>query len=215
MPKTEVFDKYYKDYDNWFFEHELAYKAEINLIKRLIPKGNGLEVGVGTGKFAIPFGIKDGVEPSDKMAQIAEEKGIRVVKGVAEDLPYDDSSFDFILLVTTICFVDDPLKTLKEAQRVIKPDGYIIIGFVDRESTIGQEYEKYKDKSKFYSSAIFYSSKQIVDFLKESGFIQIESYQTLFHPLNKIKKIEPIKKGYGKGAFIGMRGKKRSGAGPS
>lgn len=47
MPKTEVFDKYYKDYDNWFFEHELAYKAEINLIKRLIPKGKGLEVGVG------------------------------------------------------------------------------------------------------------------------------------------------------------------------
>ena len=73
---------------------------------------------------------------------------------------------------------------------------------------IGQEYEKYKDKSKFYSPAIFYSSKQIEDFLKKSGFIQIESYQTLFHPLNKIKEIEPVTKGYGKGAFIGMRGKK-------
>ena len=211
MPKTEVFDKYYKDYDNWFFKHELAYKAEINLIKKLIPKGKGLEVGVGTGKFAIPFGIKDGVEPSDKMGEIAEEKGIRVVKGVAEYLPYDDNIFDFVLIVTTICFVDDPLKTLKEARRVIKPDGYIIIGFVDRESMIGQEYEKYKDKSKFYSPAIFYSSKQIEDFLEKSGFIQIESYQTLFHPLNKIKEIEPVTKGYGKGAFIGMRGKKRSG----
>jgi len=208
MSKTEVFDKYYKDYDHWFFKNELAYKAELNLIRKLIPKGKGLEVGVGTGKFTIPFGIKDGVEPSDKMAEIAEEKGIKVVKGVAENLPYDDNSFDFVLLVTTICFVDDPLKTLEEARRVVKTDGHIIIGFVDRESMIGQEYEKYKDQSKFYSSAIFYSSKEIEDFLKKSGFIEIESYQTLFHPLNEIKKIEPVIKGYGKGAFIGMRGKK-------
>jgi ubiquinone/menaquinone biosynthesis C-methylase UbiE len=208
MPKTEVFDKYYKDYDNWFFKNELAYEAELNLIRKLIPKGKGLEVGVGTGRFAIPFGIQEGVEPSDKMAEIAKEKGIRVVKGVAENLPYDDNRFDFVLLVTTICFVDDPLKTLKEARRVTKSDGYIIIGFVDRESLIGQEYEKSKNQSKFYSPAIFYSSIEIEALLKKSGFIQIESYQTLFNPLGAIKEIEPVLKGYGKGAFIGMRAKK-------
>jgi ubiquinone/menaquinone biosynthesis C-methylase UbiE len=104
------------------------------------------------------------------MAEIAKEKGIRVVKGVAENLPYNDNSFDFALIVTTICFVDDPLKTLKEARRVIKSNGYIIIGFVDRESLIGQEYEKSKDKSKFYRSAIFYSSRQIENYLKKSGY---------------------------------------------
>ncbi len=208
MPKAEVFDKYYKDYDNWFFKNELAYKAELNLIRNLIPKGKGLEVGVGTGKFAVPFGIKDGVDPSVKMAAIAEENGIKVEKGVAEDLPYDDSSFDFVLLVTTICFVDDPLKTLEEARRVLKSDGHVIVGFVDRESMIGQEYEKYKDQSKFYSPAIFYSSKEIEDYLENSGFNEIESYQTLFHPLNEITAVEPVTKGYGRGAFIGMRGKK-------
>ena len=208
MPKIEVFDKYYREYDNWFAEHELAYKAELNLIKELIPMGKGLEVGVGTGKFAIPLGIKDGLEPSTRMAEIAIERGLKVVKGVAEDLPYEDDSFDFVLLVTTICFVDDPLKTLKEAFRVIKSGGYVIIGFVDKESLIGQAYEKYKNNSKFYNSAIFYSSKQIEFFLKKSGFRQIESYQTLFHMLDEIEEIEPVTKGYGKGAFIGMRGKK-------
>jgi ubiquinone/menaquinone biosynthesis C-methylase UbiE len=208
MPKTEMFDKYYMDYDNWFIKNKLAYQAELNLIRKLIPKGKGLEIGVGTGRFAIPFGIKEGVEPSNRMAEIAKEKGIRVVKGVAENLPYNDNSFDFALIVTTICFVDDPLKTLKEARRVIKSNGYIIIGFVDRESLIGQEYEKSKNKSKFYRSAIFYSSRQIENYLKKSGYLQIVSYQTLFDPLNSIKEIEPVSKGYGKGAFIGMRGKK-------
>ncbi len=72
MPKTEVFDKYYMDYDNWFFKNELAYKAELNLIRKLIPKGKGLEIGVGTGRFAIPFGIQEGIEPSNKMAEIAK-----------------------------------------------------------------------------------------------------------------------------------------------
>lgn len=208
MPNIKVFDKYYREYDKWFAEHELAYKAELNLIKELIPMGKGLEVGVGTGKFAIPLGIKEGVEPSERMADIAIEKGIKVVKGVAEDLPYDDDSFDFVLLVTTICFVDDPVKTLKETFRVIKSGGYVIIGFVDKECLIGQEYEKYKNNSKFYSPAIFYSSQQIEFFLKKSGFRQIEAYQTLFHMLDEIDEIEPVAKGYGKGAFIGMRGKK-------
>lgn len=208
MPKTKVFDKYYRDYDSWFAKHELVYNAELNLIKQLIPVGRGLEVGVGTGKFAIPLGMKDGVEPSERMAEIAMERGVKVVKGVAEDLPYHNDSFDFVLLVTTICFVDDPLKALKEAWRVIKSGGYLIIGFVDKESSIGQKYEKDKNKSKFYSSATFFSSKQIENYLIISGFGKIEAYQTLFHMLDEIEKVEPVTKGYGTGAFIGMRGKK-------
>jgi ubiquinone/menaquinone biosynthesis C-methylase UbiE len=74
MPKTEMFDKYYMDYDNWFIKNKLAYQAELNLIRKLIPKGKGLEIGVGTGRFAIPFGIKEGVEPSNRMAEIAKKR---------------------------------------------------------------------------------------------------------------------------------------------
>jgi len=43
-------------------------------VKSLIPEGlNGMEVGVGTGRFALPLGIRVGVEPADNMARIAKE----------------------------------------------------------------------------------------------------------------------------------------------
>lgn len=47
----------------------------------------GIEVGLGTGKFAKVLGIKEGVEASNEMAAIALKRGIEVVTGRAENLP--------------------------------------------------------------------------------------------------------------------------------
>lgn len=71
-----------------------AYRAELELIRGLLPaypRAKGLEVGVGSGKFAAPLGIRTGVEPSAQMAAKAEQLGIRVVLGVAENLPFPDA----------------------------------------------------------------------------------------------------------------------------
>ncbi|MDX9959582.1 MAG: class I SAM-dependent methyltransferase, partial [Spirochaetia bacterium] len=48
----------------------------------------GMEVGVGSGNFAVPLGIGLGVEPSEEMARKAERQGIRVFRNVAEALPF-------------------------------------------------------------------------------------------------------------------------------
>jgi ubiquinone/menaquinone biosynthesis C-methylase UbiE len=69
------------------------------------------------------------VEPSEKIAIKAEKQGVRVFSNVAEDLPFTDYEFDFVLMVTTICFVDDILKSFMEAFRVLKTCGSIIVGF--------------------------------------------------------------------------------------
>ena len=76
------------------------------------------------------------------MAARARLLGIDVRAGVAEDLPFGDGAFDFVLMVTTICFLDDVPKAFREARRVIRPGGSIVIGFIDRESTLGKEYER-------------------------------------------------------------------------
>ncbi|WP_296824356.1 class I SAM-dependent methyltransferase [Sulfurovum sp.] len=208
MPKTEAFEKFPQAYEAWFEKHSTLYNAEIEAIKKLLPAfKNGIEIGVGSGRFAVPLGIRTGVEPSTKMAEIARTKGINVIEGIAEDLPVKNETFDLALMVTTICFVDDPLLSLQNIYQILKPDGYVIIGFVDRKSELGKKYEKNRRNSRFYGEARFYDVNEVIGLLKKAGFSEIVCTQTLFG-----KDLEhmdtSVKKGYGEGAFIALRARK-------
>ena len=132
MPGIQSFDKQVNEYEQWFVDHPLAYVSELHAVRELLPKsGSGIEIGVGTGRFAAPLGIKRGIEPSRPMAELARKKGIEVTSGVAEKLPFRDGEFDFGLMVTTVCFLDDMDLAFSEAHRVLRPGGAFIIGFID------------------------------------------------------------------------------------
>jgi len=208
MPKTESFEKYSQDYEEWFEKHQELYDAEIKAIKKLLPPfANGIEIGVGSGRFAVPLGIGTGIEPSTKMAEIARSRGITVIEGVAEDLPVEDEAFDLALMVTTICFVDDPLISLKEMYRILKPGGFLILGFVDRDSELGRLYEKNRNQSRFYQNARFFSTNEVILLLKKAGFSQIICAQTLFgKDLDHMQ--TTVKEGCSEGAFVVIRAQK-------
>ena len=208
MPNIEPFEKLTERYDDWFEEHSGVYAEELKAIRELLPDfEKGVEIGVGTGRFAQPLGIKTGLEPSPKMAEIAKKRGIDVVSGVAEALPFEDESFDFALMVTTICFVDDAQKALKEIHRILKPGGYIIVGFVDKNSPLGRLYQKNRQKSRFYKTAHFFGSQEVLKLLEKSGFSECKAVQTLFgYDLSHMK--GGIKPGCGEGAFVAIRCKK-------
>lgn len=209
MTGNELFDENADDYDHWFDEHPLVYQAELEAVRKLLPRtGLGIEIGMGTGRFAAPLGITQGVEPSLSMRRIAEQRGLEPLDGVAEDLPYDDESFDYALMVTTICFVDNPDVAVHDAWRVLKPGGTLVMGFVDRNSPVGKGYEANRDKSRFYRDARFFSVDQIVSLMKDSGLIEFSFCQTIFHPLDEIKTAEHVKDGYGEGSFVVIAGGK-------
>ena len=200
-----LFDLYYQDYENWFEKHPDIYKAEIETIKTLLPKGKGMEVGVGSGRFSAPLGIRFGIEPSKKMAEIAKNKSIEVVEITAEKMDFKQE-FDFILMVTTICFVKDPLKTIQNCYKALKKGGYLLIAFVDLDSPLGKMYEKNKHKSKFYAPATFFTKKDIINLMKKAGFKSFECKENLYGDNLDNLKFE-INDCNG-GAFKVVRGKK-------
>ena len=102
-------------------------------------------------------------------------------------------------MVTTLYFLDDIETAFNEAYRILKSHSHLIIGFIDVKSPLGKFYEKNKTKSKFYKYAKFYSVKEVILQMKNAHFKDFHFRQTLFHPLNELKHVELVKKGYGEG----------------
>jgi len=210
MPDVNPFDKNVDRYEQWFVDNPLAYVSELRAVRALLPtKGSGIEIGVGTGRFAAPLEIRKGIEPSRSMAEVARKRGIEVIPGVAEHLPFSDGEFDLVVMVTTVCFLDDMDMAFQEARRVLRTGGYFVIGFVDRDSPLGKEYQDRKDKSAFYQDATFYSMEDVESHLKKNGFSNLAFRQTLFRPLAELNEVEPVKEGHGEGSFAVVRGEKQ------
>jgi SAM-dependent methyltransferase len=207
--RVKSFEKNVDRYEAWFDRNQAAYQSELEALRSLLPKnGKGLEVGVGTGRFAAPLGVRVGVDPSPAMAKVAMERGIVVTFGVGENLPCKDSSFDFILLVTTICFLDDVPAAFLEVYRVLTAGGYILVGFINRESTLGKAYEQRKQSNEFYRQATFLSVDEVVLHLQQAGFRDFVFRQTIFQNPKEMKQLDLVRPGYGEGSFVVVRAKK-------
>lgn len=209
MIETEAFDRYAHEYDMWFEDHASEYALELRAIRELLPKeGVGIEIGAGTGRFTRPLGIELGVEPSAAMRAIAVERGANIIAGTAEALPVDNDSYDFALLVTTVCFLEKPEIAFKEVYRVLRTAGYIIIGLIDKDSKLGRKYEEKKSESKFYKNAKFHSVVDIQQQLENTGFGHIEYVQAILPGDNNDPHGQKIKRGFGEGSFVVLRAQK-------
>ena len=201
MAKTGAFDTQVDRYEGWFEKNNLAYGSQVEAIRSVLPPGKGVEIGVGTGRFAGPLGVEMGVEPSDFMKEAALERGIEVIMGVAESLPLPDRSFDFALMVTVICFFDDVPRAFSEALRILKPGGSLVVAFLDRDTPIGKVYDANKHDSAFYQEATFYSAAEVKTMLEGAGFASTSFIQTIFMDPLEMTELEPVKEGTGEGVF--------------
>lgn len=212
MRNKEVFDSHVEDYEDWYENYPEVYKSELTALREQLMKLpeniRGIEVGVGTGRFAQPLGIKEGVEPSEEMSDKAEKRGIEIINGVAEYLPYGDLQFDFVLFVT-ICHLDNVKLAIKEAFRVLKHKGSIIIGFLDKDQSIAKHYIEKRQHSTFFRNATFYPVHHVEKMLVEAGFHNLEYNQTLFGELDTIKDVQWPKPGHGAGSFVVVKALKK------
>lgn len=212
MNKHLPFDSHVDDYEKWFSDYPFVFKSEVEALRAMLPEGNdltGIEVGLGTGRFSEALGIKEGVEPSAGMRAVATGRGIEVVDGLAEQLPYGDLRFDFVLMTFCISYFNDLHVAFRDAHRVLKKNGVLIVGFLDRNSIIGKQYEEHRAESEFYKTATFYTVDKVVFELNRAGFRHVRLCQTLFHKLEEIRELEPAKPGYGDGSFVVAQATKR------
>lgn len=106
------------------------------------PGGRALDVACGTGKLAMLIGERDvqavGCEASDEMIGIGRyvqpESPAMMVRSIAEELPFADASFDRLICQGSLDHFADPAAFMREAARVIKPGGRIVIGLANFES---------------------------------------------------------------------------------
>lgn len=210
MPVVTVFEEHAPEYDQWFDAHEPVYQAELAALLKFVPQTDmGIEVGVGTGRFAVPLRLKFGLDPSRNMLQIASTRGLRVCQAVGEQMPFRDAQFDVVLLVTVICFVDDVPTLLRELHRVLAFGGRLIIGFINRNSELGRSYESRKAVGTFYREARFYAVEDVAERVKEAGFHALQFCQTLFDgPSEFPTKGLEVRDGASDGAFIVLSARK-------
>lgn len=204
-----VFDEFAAEYDQWFEQHPVEYEQELAAIKQLLPAtGKGVEIGAGTARFTQALGLSLGIEPSAAMREIASSRGANMLAGTVESLPLEGGSYDYALLVTVDCFIKDLSVAFKEVFRILKPDGFIIIGLIDKDSKPGKKHQAQKPKSRFYKEANFHAIHEIEVALQESGFNKTKYVQALLPgDLNEGQQLQ-VTPGYGQGSFVAMRAQK-------
>lgn len=99
-------------------------------------KGRVLEIGIGSARN-LPFYTDAteevvGIDSSHQMLALANQmvaagrvRKVTLLPLSAESLPFEDRTFDTVVVTWSLCSIPDPVAALKEARRVLRPDGQL------------------------------------------------------------------------------------------
>ena len=179
-----------------------------------MPGGPGprLEVGVGSGRFAAALGLEVGLDSAAVPLRLAATRGVAVVRGAGEQLPFSDGTFAGVVLVVTLCFADDPAALLGEARRVLAPSGRLVAGVVALDSAWGRRYEAQgRAGHPFYQGARFLTVAEHRRLLTDAGFMVTGANSTLTQAPSEDPVEEDVQTGVVPGAgFVALQAMVRS-----
>ncbi|MCH8994092.1 MAG: class I SAM-dependent methyltransferase [Chloroflexi bacterium] len=125
--------------DTTYLTHRIE---QLMLQEGFRPAGRTLDVACGIGKLAASVGMLGGegwaLDPSEEMLGLGqfifEQQPLALARGVAEELPFRDGSFDRVICQGSLDHFVDPRAFMNEAARVLRPDGRAVIALANYES---------------------------------------------------------------------------------
>ncbi len=214
MSTAPVFDALWDRYDSWYERHPALARSELETVRAALAGLGGpcVEVGVGTGWFASRLGCAVGVDPSIAMLRVARARGVEPIVGRAESLPLASSTIATILMVVTLCFVDDPETSIAEAARVLEPGGRLVACIVPKSSPWGRHYmREARAGHPFYSKARFLDVWEVDMMAGKAGLEREAALSTLTYPPGR-EEYEQPHPGVD-GGFVCLRYRKSPGRG--
>ncbi|MGE5268544.1 MAG: class I SAM-dependent methyltransferase [Thiohalocapsa sp.] len=122
----------------WLTDLAMRNRALSRYRGRVVPpaQGNVLEIGVGAGLNLPRYGNAVthicALDPSAALLRLAAARRdaapcpVALLRGIAEQLPFRDGSFDTVVMTWTLCSIPDPLLALREMRRVLRPGGRLL-----------------------------------------------------------------------------------------
>jgi ubiquinone/menaquinone biosynthesis C-methylase UbiE len=149
-PADEVFTREVAEsYDDYYASTHGALvdaleKAAVHALLAGVPRGRLLELGCGTGHWTAYLAAQGfdvvGMDLSEAMLDVARRRhlgGVTLLRAAAERLPLADAIVPAVAAVAVLEFVEDPTAVVCEIVRVLRPGGWFIGGFLNRESALG------------------------------------------------------------------------------
>jgi ubiquinone/menaquinone biosynthesis C-methylase UbiE len=125
--------------------------------RRLVPEARGrvLEIGVGSGRNLPFYGSLAteviGLDPSARLLEMARAAlpessapPIELIEASAESIPFDDRSFDTVVVTWTLCSIADVESALRETRRVLAPSGRLL--FVEHGRSPDRSVTRWQDR---------------------------------------------------------------------
>ncbi len=152
-----------------------------------------LDVGCGDGILTVELSKRGahatGIDPSEAMIAAARRRAERHAGHASfriarvEALPFDDASFDVVVAVATLCFVEDAAIAVKEMTRVLKPGGRLVIGELGRRS-IWAALRRIRGwlGSPVWRSARFRSRSELERLAADAGLVEVSVRGAIFYP---------------------------------
>jgi 2-polyprenyl-3-methyl-5-hydroxy-6-metoxy-1,4-benzoquinol methylase len=165
-------------YSDYLFEEKaMSLNAEKRLqkIEKIMPaRGKILDLGCAAG-FFLNVANREwevaGVELSEYASSYAMDRfGLPVRNGTLKDAAFPDKGFDVVTMWDVVEHLTDPLEDLKEARRVMKDDGLLVMTTGDVESFFAKACGKHWHLYNPTQHLSFFSRKTITGLLEKAGF---------------------------------------------